>query len=80
MGNYRTNVNKSFLWISEIFFLTYPIISFILGRWLGMAEAREELVGGTRPVGEKSMWAGPTLKKRKIKNPFRTHKQLLIIL
>ena len=53
MGNYRTNVNKSFLWISEIFFLTYPIISFILGRWLGMAEAREELVGGTRPGRKK---------------------------
>jgi len=29
--------------------LTYPTISFILGRWLGMAVARGELVGGTHP-------------------------------
>jgi hypothetical protein len=35
--------------INKIFFLTYPIISFTLGRRLGMAEDREELVGGTHP-------------------------------
>jgi len=29
--------------------LTYPILSYTLGRRLGMAEDREELVGGSHP-------------------------------
>jgi len=37
--------------INKIFFLTYPIISFTLGRRLGMVAY----------ITEKSLWAGPTL-------------------
>jgi len=37
--------------INKIFFLTYPIISFTLGRRLGMVVY----------ITEKSVWAGPTL-------------------
>jgi len=29
--------------------LTYPILSYTLGRWLGMAEERGARVGGTHP-------------------------------
>jgi hypothetical protein len=51
--------------------LTYPTISFILGRWLGMAVAREELVGGTHPKKKirEELVGGthPKKKKKKIR-------------
>ncbi len=53
MGNKTRKKYKK----NKIIILTYPILSYTLGRWLGMAEDREEHVGGTHPkkIKEKSM-------------------------
>jgi hypothetical protein len=45
MGNKTRKKYKK----NKIIILTYPILSYTLGRWLGMAEDREEHVGGTHP-------------------------------